>query len=150
MKRLALILALAACQPVPAIPERPQDSAFVSYGNSGSITGGGVITTIYPNNQLYRRYTSPQPGNGRTEWQQLSDTAFQDIKSVALAALADLPAKDTPQPCLDAGIDQIVVRDFDNVESVEKRCPNEAMSAALNKVVVEVGRQLSIAEDQGL
>lgn len=149
MRWLVFSLAFAACQPVPSIPERPLDAAYVQYGNGGSITGGGVITTIYANNQLYRRYTSPVPGEGRTEWQQLPEGAFSSIKAVAIAGLAKLSVQTVPQACLDAGVDRLAVVDSDGVVSqVERRCPDAATDAAFDVLRAEVGRQISAAQDQ--
>jgi len=151
MKRFALIFLLAGCQATETIPPMPVDTAFVEFGNSGSITGGGLVTRVFPNDQVYRSYRSTVPGKSRTEWHQLADGAFQDIKSLALTQFQTLPATDLDAPCLDAGTDRVVIVDFDNVRSAYgNTCPSDAASAVFAKLRAEVSRQIEIAEDQGL
>jgi len=141
-----MVLALGACQTVSTIPERPVDTPYVEFGNGGSITGGGVITTVYANDQMYRRYTSPRAGEGRTEWEDLPQGSFQAIKSVAHDQIALLPKENAPLMCMDAGTDRLVVVDFDFVESrYENTCPTDAARAAFAALRAEVLLQQALA-----
>lgn len=148
MRWFCFALALAACQPVATIPDRPVDTPYVEFGNGGSITGGGVITTVYANDQLYRRYTSPRPGEGRTEWEELPEGSFQEIKSVAHGQFALLPKENAPLMCMDAGTDRLVIVEFDFVESrYENTCPTDAARAAFAALRTEVVRQQAFSEE---
>lgn len=147
MKPLLAILALAGCQLAADIPDRPVDTPYVTFGNGGSITGGGLITTVYANDQLYRRYTSPRPGESRTEWQQLPEGSFQDIKSVALDQITRLSQEPQPTGCLDAGTDSLVVVDFDFAESrFDNDCPSNAARDAFAVLRATVAKREVLAE----
>ncbi|SEW13887.1 hypothetical protein SAMN04488515_1238 [Cognatiyoonia koreensis] len=125
------VLSLGACQQTAEIPLRPETGGSLTFGWSGAFGGGGLLTTIYENDQMYRRYPGSVSRDGRTEWTQLPAGSFNQIASLAEAQLAVLATLDTSGECMDAGIEQLILIAADGTKnSYANSCPEDAAQTA--------------------
>lgn len=141
MKRLLAFCVLAACTTERVDLMHPIGGEFVSFGNAGSITGGGLVTSISPNNVMVVTRRVGDTHGATQDWAKLPDGTFDAMQALAREEIKKLEGQVFPNNCMDAGTDRIFVRDAAGVEHEARSiCPGTAVAQAQTYLRSELSR----------